>query len=105
MQRLEARPVRAAAGAAQGGRVGRVRLVLSRRDALAEFTTTKMAQRKFWRRPTLDRSAAMTRIATRPCSFRTSEMLRQSGVHPVLARLYASRGLTDARNCRANWRR
>ncbi len=39
----------------------------------------------------------MTRIATRPCSFRTSEMLRQGGVHPVLARLFASRGLTDAR--------
>ncbi|MBA5687839.1 single-stranded-DNA-specific exonuclease RecJ [Rugamonas apoptosis] len=37
----------------------------------------------------------MTRIATRPCSFRTSEMLRQGGVHPVLARLYAARGLTD----------
>ena len=39
----------------------------------------------------------MTRIAIRPCSFRTSEMLRQGGVHPVLARLFASRGLTDAR--------
>ncbi len=39
----------------------------------------------------------MTRIATRPCPFRTSEMLRQSGVHPVLARLYAARGLLDAR--------
>ncbi len=39
----------------------------------------------------------MTRIATRPCSFRTSEMLRQGGVHPVLARLFASRGLSDAR--------
>jgi single-stranded-DNA-specific exonuclease len=39
----------------------------------------------------------MTRISTRPCSFRTSEMLRQGGVHPVLARLFASRGLTDAR--------
>ncbi|WP_426177716.1 single-stranded-DNA-specific exonuclease RecJ [Massilia sp. TWR1-2-2] len=39
----------------------------------------------------------MTRISTRPCSFRASEMLRQGGVHPVLARLYASRGLTDAR--------
>jgi single-stranded-DNA-specific exonuclease len=37
----------------------------------------------------------MTRIATRPYSFRTSEMLRQSGVHPVLARLYAARGLID----------
>ena len=39
----------------------------------------------------------MTRIATRPCPFRTSEMLRQGGVHPVLARLYAARGLTDVR--------
>ncbi|MES2130124.1 MAG: single-stranded-DNA-specific exonuclease RecJ [Pseudomonadota bacterium] len=39
----------------------------------------------------------MTRIANRPCPFRTSEMLRQSGIHPVLARLYAARGLTDAR--------
>ncbi|MGB9989642.1 single-stranded-DNA-specific exonuclease RecJ [Pseudoduganella rhizocola] len=39
----------------------------------------------------------MTRIAIRPCPFRTSEMLRQGGVHPVLARLYAARGLTDPR--------
>jgi single-stranded-DNA-specific exonuclease len=38
-----------------------------------------------------------TRITTRPCSFRTSEMLRQGGVHPVLARIYAARGLLDAR--------
>ncbi len=40
----------------------------------------------------------MTRIATRPCSFRTSEMLRQGGIHPVLARLYAARGLTDPKD-------
>ncbi|MES2150523.1 MAG: single-stranded-DNA-specific exonuclease RecJ [Pseudomonadota bacterium] len=39
----------------------------------------------------------MTRITTRPSSFRTSEMLRQDGVHPVLARLYAARGLTSTR--------
>jgi single-stranded-DNA-specific exonuclease len=37
----------------------------------------------------------MTRIATRPYPFRTSEMLRQDGVHPVLARLFAARGLTS----------
>ncbi|GGC11398.1 single-stranded-DNA-specific exonuclease RecJ [Pseudoduganella buxea] len=37
----------------------------------------------------------MTRIATRSCPFRASEMLRQGGVHPVLARLFAARGLTD----------
>jgi single-stranded-DNA-specific exonuclease len=38
-----------------------------------------------------------TRIATRPCPLRTSEMLRQGGVHPVLARIYAARGLLDPR--------
>lgn len=37
----------------------------------------------------------MTRIVTRPYPFRESEMLRQQGVHPVLARLYAARGLFD----------
>ncbi len=37
----------------------------------------------------------MTRIATRPYPFRESEMLRQKGVHPVMARLYAARGLLD----------
>jgi single-stranded-DNA-specific exonuclease len=36
----------------------------------------------------------MTRITVRPCPFRESEMLRQNGLHPVLARLYASRGAT-----------
>jgi single-stranded-DNA-specific exonuclease len=39
----------------------------------------------------------MTRITTRPHSFRQAEMLRQQGVHPVLARLYAARGLLDVR--------
>ncbi|UMR29157.1 single-stranded-DNA-specific exonuclease RecJ [Massilia sp. MB5] len=37
----------------------------------------------------------MTRIAIRPCPFRESEILRQGGIHPVLARLYAARGLYD----------
>jgi single-stranded-DNA-specific exonuclease len=37
----------------------------------------------------------MTRITTRPCPFRESEMLRQGGIHPVLARLFAARGLLD----------
>jgi single-stranded-DNA-specific exonuclease len=37
----------------------------------------------------------MTRIATRSYSFRDAELLRQKGVHPVLARVYASRGLLD----------
>ncbi|GGX86926.1 single-stranded-DNA-specific exonuclease RecJ [Massilia dura] len=40
----------------------------------------------------------MTRIATRPCPFRESEMLRQGGIHPVLARLFAARGLTDPKD-------
>ncbi|MGI4846477.1 MAG: hypothetical protein ACRYF7_24560 [Janthinobacterium lividum] len=37
------------------GRIKELKLVLSSREALAEFTTTAMAQRKFWRRPTLER--------------------------------------------------
>ncbi|HJV88256.1 MAG TPA: single-stranded-DNA-specific exonuclease RecJ [Noviherbaspirillum sp.] len=39
----------------------------------------------------------MTRITTRSYPFRTAELLRQQGVHPVLARLYAARGLADSR--------
>ncbi|WP_305822055.1 single-stranded-DNA-specific exonuclease RecJ [Massilia brevitalea] len=38
-----------------------------------------------------------TRISVRPCPFRASELLRQGGVHPVLARIYAARGLLDVR--------
>ncbi|KFI07783.1 hypothetical protein [Massilia sp. BSC265] len=37
------------------GRIKELKLVLSSREALAEITTTAMAQRKFWRRPTLER--------------------------------------------------
>jgi hypothetical protein len=37
------------------GRIRKLRLVLSNREGLAEFITTAMAQRKFWRRPTLER--------------------------------------------------
>src|SRR5450830_1797629 len=39
----------------------------------------------------------MTRIVTRPYPFRDSERLRQSGVHPVLARVYTARGLLDVK--------
>ncbi len=37
----------------------------------------------------------MTRITTRNYSLRDSEILRQSGIHPVLARLFAARGTRD----------
>ena len=36
----------------------------------------------------------MTRIATRPYHQRDAERLRQNGMHPVLARLFAARGAT-----------
>ncbi len=39
----------------------------------------------------------MTRIALRPYSVRQSELLAQQGLHPVLARLMAARGLADPR--------
>jgi single-stranded-DNA-specific exonuclease len=37
----------------------------------------------------------MTRIVTRPVPTRAALMLEQSGVHPLLARLYAARGITQ----------
>ena len=37
----------------------------------------------------------MTRIAIRPCPPKDAELLRQGGIHPVLARLYAARGLNN----------
>jgi hypothetical protein len=36
------------------GRIARLQLVLTRRERIAESSTSKMAQRQFWRRPTLD---------------------------------------------------
>lgn len=38
----------------------------------------------------------MTRLAVRPYSIRQSAMLAQQGIHPVLARVLAARGLSDA---------
>ena len=55
MQRLETDLFAPLLAALKQGRVKQVRLVLSHRHAHAEFTTTALAQRKFWRRPTLER--------------------------------------------------
>ena len=55
MQELEDTVFAPALAALEDGTLATLRLVLSRRTALAEFTTTRMAQRKFWRRPVLDR--------------------------------------------------
>jgi hypothetical protein len=41
--------------ALKAGRIKALKLVLSHRDGHLETTTTPMAQRKFWRRPTLER--------------------------------------------------
>lgn len=53
MERLDKDIFTPLLGALAGG--GKATLVLSHRNALAEFTTSGLAQRKFWRRPTLDR--------------------------------------------------
>lgn len=39
----------------------------------------------------------MTRLATRPYSLRQAELLAQQGLHPVMARLMAARGLQETR--------
>ena len=54
MQHLEENLFAPLLAAVKDGRVRELRLVLSSREALADYTTTAMAQRKFWRRPTLD---------------------------------------------------
>jgi hypothetical protein len=55
MQRLEQELFAPLLAALHKGRVKEVRLVLSHRDGHLETTTTPLAQRKFWRRPTLER--------------------------------------------------
>ena len=40
----------------------------------------------------------MTRLSARPYAIRDAEYLSQQGMHPVLARLMAARGLRDARD-------
>jgi hypothetical protein len=55
LHQLEATLFAPALALLAAGKVKSVRLVLSRRTALLDITTTPMAQRKFWRRPTLDR--------------------------------------------------
>jgi hypothetical protein len=55
LQQLEATLFAPILDALMTGRVRTVSLVLSHRDAHAQFTTTAMAQRAFWRRPSLDR--------------------------------------------------
>jgi hypothetical protein len=53
-QELEAQLFAPLHAALMQGRVKTLRIVASSREGLAEFTTTAMAQRKFWRRPTLE---------------------------------------------------
>ncbi|HEV7817322.1 MAG TPA: hypothetical protein VGP06_19750 [Janthinobacterium sp.] len=53
LQRLEQEWFAPLLAALKEGRLGRLTLVLNHRDAWAEFSSTKNAQRKFWRKPTL----------------------------------------------------
>jgi hypothetical protein len=55
MQRLETELFAPTLSALMRGQLKDLHLVLSHRSAHAEFTTTALAQRKFWRRPTLER--------------------------------------------------
>ena len=54
MQHLEDALFAPLLAAVTAGRIKRLRLVLSHRDGHLDTTTTPMAQRKFWRRPTLE---------------------------------------------------
>lgn len=54
VQALEAQLFAPLHAALAQGRIKTLRIVASSREGLAEFTTTAMAQHKFWRRPTLE---------------------------------------------------
>ncbi|APA71274.1 hypothetical protein [Janthinobacterium sp. 1_2014MBL_MicDiv] len=58
LQALEAHWFAPLLAALKDGRLGRLRLVLSHRDAWLDVTTGKHAQRKFWRAPTLNKLKA-----------------------------------------------
>lgn len=55
MERFEKSLFAPALAALKNGHAGQLKLVLSHRHALKEFTTTKWAQHAFWRSPTLNR--------------------------------------------------
>jgi len=55
MQQLEEQWFAPLLSALTQGRLGRLTLVLDHRDAWATFSSSKNAQRKFWRKPTLTR--------------------------------------------------
>lgn len=54
LQRLEQDWLASLLAALKDGRLGRLTLVLSHRDAYATFGSSKNAQRKFWRKPSLN---------------------------------------------------
>lgn len=55
MQQMEAALFAPLLDAVTRGRIKRLRLILSHRDGHLDLTTTSLAQRQFWRRPTLER--------------------------------------------------
>ena len=54
MQRIEQDWFAPLLAALKDGRIGSVRLVLSHRFGASTVSTSKLAQRKFWRKPTLN---------------------------------------------------
>ncbi len=54
MQRIEDEWCAPLLAALNDGRIGRVTLMLSRRDSWITVSSSKLAQRKFWRKPTLN---------------------------------------------------
>ena len=60
MQHLEDKLFAPLLAAVKDGRVNKLHMVLSSREGLLEATTSAMAQRKFWRSPSLDALTALT---------------------------------------------
>src|SRR5439155_18860190 len=88
-QRLRDDMVRAVAGSAQGAPTRRTDAAVEpRRRHRRLFQHSPVPRSILGQTLTLEAGHStpiMTRISTRPYAFRDSEMLRESGIHPVLA--------------------
>ena len=92
--------------ALRAGQLQRLTLVGLGDEARFAVSVTPGDRLRFWRKPLplavghrlppswpSWRSGTVTRIVTRRIPTRASLMLEQSGLHPLLARLYAARGI------------
>jgi hypothetical protein len=98
---LEARWFAPLQKALASGKLRRLRLQATTAYAALAWDTDRQAQWQLWRRPATPgghragagQGRAMTQLRSRPVSPRVQWQLEQQGLHPLLARVYAGRGI------------